>query len=130
MTDPAPPQSPDAVDPVQPAALPPPLKGCLYCHAEGSTRLGESRQLLGLGASVPVITCSSCGSVAQYEAGERSEDWRVRYRNVNKAPRYYYVMIHLGQAGWLSAEEALEASRRGLVNCTGCARPGWKRHRR
>ncbi len=99
-------------------SVPVPLQGCLYCHTEGSTALGESRPLLGLGASIPIITCSSCGAVAQFEASDdpnHPDQWRIRYRSVNKAPRFYYVMIHLGQAGWLDAQTALAESRRGFV---------------
>ncbi len=95
--------------------LPPPLLGCLYCHAEGTTTLAEGRKVLGLGSNTPTITCSTCGAVAFFEAGEGQDQWRIRYRSINKASRYYYVMIHLGQAGWLESEEALEQSRVGFV---------------
>lgn len=97
------------------ALMPAPLLGCLYCHTEGSTTLAESRKLLGLGPNEPTITCSACGSVALFEAGEDANTWRIRYRSVNKASRFYYVMIHLGQPGWLDAEMALEVSRVGFI---------------
>ncbi len=97
------------------ALLPTPLRGCLYCHTEGSTTLAESRKVLGLGGNVPTITCSACGAVASFEAGQNADDWRIRYKSVNKASRFYYVMIHLGPANWLDAKTAIEESRRGFV---------------
>ncbi len=98
-----------------PAETPAPLMGCLYCHTEGTITLTEGRKILGFGSGLPTITCSSCGSAALFEPGENSGSWRIRYKNVNKAPRFYYVMIYLGKAGWLTAEEALAASRNGYV---------------
>jgi hypothetical protein len=53
--------------------------------------------------------------VALFEAGPTPDSWRIRYKSVNKAPRFYYVMLYLGKAGWLTAEQALEASRNGYV---------------
>ena len=105
----------DAVD------LPAPLQGCLYCHAEGTITLAEGRKVLGLGSGLPTLTCSSCGSVALFEQSATQdseqglENWRIRYKSVNKAPRYYYVHLYLGKAGWLVAETALEISRIGYV---------------
>ena len=95
--------------------IPAPLQGCLYCHTEGSITLSEGRKILGLGSGLPTLTCSSCGSVAMFEPGEDNDTWRIRYKTVNKSPRFYYVMLYLGRAGWLSAEEALEFSRKGFV---------------
>ena len=95
-------------------SLPAPLRGCLYCHAEGSTALGEGRRVLGLGGGT-VLTCQQCGAVAQFEPGATPDEWRLRYRSVNHSSRYYYVWQHLGQAGWLDAQTALEESRRGFV---------------
>jgi hypothetical protein len=94
---------------------PAPLQGCLYCHTEGSITLSEGRKILGFGSGLPTLTCSSCGSVALFEAGPTPDSWRIRYKSVNKAPRFYYVMLYLGKAGWLTAEQALEASRNGYV---------------
>jgi hypothetical protein len=103
------------IDTTEAVESPAPLKGCLYCHTEGTITLAESRKILGFGSGLPTITCSNCGSVALFEAGPDQEAWRVRYKNVNKASRYYYVMLYLGRAGWLSADQALEASRNGYV---------------
>jgi hypothetical protein len=95
--------------------IPAPLQGCLYCHTEGSITLAEGRKILGFGSGLPTLTCSSCGSVALFEAGTDPDTWRIRYKNVNKSPRFYYVMLYLGRAGWLTAEQALEVSRNGYV---------------
>lgn len=95
--------------------LPAPLQGCLYCHTTGSTSLAESRKILGFGSNVPTLTCNSCGSIALFEAGSDPDSWRLRYKKVNKASRFYYVILYLGNAGWLNAEEALEISRNGYV---------------
>jgi hypothetical protein len=95
---------------------PVPLRGCLYCHAEGTTTLGEIRRRFGLGAPTPTLTCSSCGAVADFEIGNGSPDsWRIRYRSVNKAARFYYAMVHLGRGSWLDAETALHESLIGFV---------------
>lgn len=93
--------------------VPAPLQGCLYCHAEGTTTLTEGRKILGLGSGLPVLTCSNCGSVAFFE--QENGTWRIRYKNVNKSPRFYYVMLYLGKAGWLTADQAVEMSRNGFV---------------
>ncbi len=95
--------------------LPAPLRGCLYCHSEGATSLGEGRKVLGLGGGGSIITCSQCGAIAQFEEGETPDRWRIRYRSVSRAARYYYVWLHLGQGAWLDADTALEESRRGFV---------------
>jgi hypothetical protein len=94
----------------------PPLRGCLYCHSEGTTTLSDGRKLLGFGSDFPRLKCSHCSSVAllDYDAGY-PEDWQIRYRRVNHAARYYYVALYLGRAGWLSADEALEISTDGYV---------------
>ncbi len=94
---------------------PAPLLGCLYCHAEGATTLGEARRRFGLGAPTPTLMCSSCSAVADFEMGAGIDDWRIRYRSVNKAARYYYAMIHLGRGGWLDADTALHESLIGFV---------------
>jgi hypothetical protein len=95
--------------------IPAPLQGCLYCHTEGSITLTEGRRILGFGSGLPTLACSSCGSVALFEAGPDPDTWRIRYKSVNKAPRFYYVMLYLGRAGWLTAEQALDVSRNGYV---------------
>ena len=100
------------IDTVQ---IPAPLQGCLYCHTEGSITLTEGRKILGIGSGLPTLTCSSCGSIALFEPGDDNDAWRIRYKSVNKSPRFYYVMLYLGRAGWLSAEEAVELSRKGFV---------------
>jgi hypothetical protein len=94
----------------------PPLAGCLYCHAEGAIRVSEGRRILGFGSGLPHLVCSNCASVALLEEDPTvPQRWRIRYKKVNRAPRYYYVMIYLGNAGWLEAEEALKISRNGFV---------------
>ncbi len=95
--------------------VPAPIQGCLYCHTEGSITVAESRKILGFGSGLPTLTCSSCGSVALFESGPDPDTWRIRYKNINKSPRFYYVMLYLGRAGWLTADQALEASRNGYV---------------
>ncbi|MEP7289920.1 MAG: hypothetical protein ABI947_29595 [Chloroflexota bacterium] len=95
--------------------IPAPLVGCLYCHQEGTMTLAAGRKILGFGSGLPTLVCSSCNSVALFEPGPSADTWRIRYKNVNKASRFYYVMLYLGRAGWLSADEALEASRKGYV---------------
>jgi hypothetical protein len=94
----------------------PPLQGCLYCHSEGTTAITEARKFLGFGSDYPLLKCSHCGSVALFDVntGEPG-DWRIRYRRVSRASRYYYVAIHLGRGGWLSADKALAISTDGYV---------------
>jgi len=94
----------------------PPLQGCLYCHSEGTTTLSDSRKILGFGNGFPLLRCSHCNSVAffAYEEGHL-DNWRIKYRRVNRASRYYYVSVYLGRAGWLSASKALEISTNGFV---------------
>ena len=95
-------------------ALLPPLQGCLYCHAEGTTTLLPSRQFLGLGSEYATLKCSQCGSTAWLDVDESDlDDWRIRYRRTNHDPRYYYVAIHYGKHGWLDASDALEISPSG-----------------
>ena len=90
-----------------------PLQGCLYCHAEGATTLSTGRRILGFGSSFPQIKCDHCHSTAWFDYAEG--DWRINYRHVNRAPRYYYVSIYLGRAGWLSAQDALRISTNGYA---------------
>ncbi len=98
------------------AAPIPPLKGCLYCHQDGTTVLTEGRKFLGFGSDYPLLKCTHCESVALLDiAGDDPDHWRIRYRRVNPDPEYYYVAIHLGEAGWLSAEDALAISTNGYV---------------
>src|SRR5579859_611730 len=95
--------------------VPAPLQGCLYCHAEGTVTLSAGRKLFGFGSGLPTLTCSNCGSVALFEQGPDAQHWRIRYKSVNRASRYYYVMLYLGKAGWLTDAKALEISRNGFV---------------
>lgn len=98
------------------AARIPPLQGCLCCHQEDGMTLSESRKLLGLGSEYPTLKCSFCGSVALLDIGSGApDDWRIRYRRINPAPEFYYVALHFGAAGWLSAEDALAISTNGYV---------------
>ncbi len=94
----------------------PPLQGCLYCHAEGTTELHEPRKIFGFGNDYPLLKCRRCESTAllDYTPAEPSA-WRILYKHVNTTPRYYYVALHLGRAGWLTAEDALEISTNGFV---------------
>jgi len=95
--------------------LPAPLQGCLYCHAEGSTALAEGRKMLGIGGG-QVLICSQCGAVAQFEQLDTvATHWKIRYRTVSRAARYYYVWLRLGQGHWLDAETALAESQRGFI---------------
>lgn len=97
-------------------ALIPPLQGCLYCHQQGTTLLTESRKLFGFGSDYPQLKCTHCESVALLDVvADAPQDWRIRYRRVNHAPEYYYVAIHLGEAGWLSGDDALAISTNGFV---------------
>ncbi len=94
----------------------PPLQGCLYCHSEGTTYLTEGWKFLGFGPDYPVLKCSQCHAVAWLDVGVGGEDnWRIRYRRVNSAPRFFYVAQHLGGAGWLSAQRALAISTESYV---------------
>jgi len=96
--------------------LPPPLQGCLYCHSEGTTVLARSRKILGLGSDFPIVKCAHCDSTAYLDyQPDLPDGWRICYHRANRAPRYYYVFIHLRKAGWLSAAQALLASTNGFV---------------
>ena len=77
--------------------------------------MAEGRKILGLGSGLPTLTCKQCGSVAIFDPGTTGNDWRVRYKRVNRADRYYYCMVFLGEGGWLEAEQALVISRRGYI---------------
>ena len=94
----------------------PPLRGCLYCHSEGSTVLHPGRRFLGRGSKYLVLRCRTCGAVAWFDVNPATpEEWRVCYRRVSRSSVYYYAAIHLGRAGWLSAHEALAISTRSYV---------------
>lgn len=94
----------------------PPLLGCLYCHAEGTTSLTPGRKFLGFGSIFPVLKCSHCGSLALLDVSPTMpEQWRIRYRRINQSSRYYYVATRLGKVGWLSAHTALSISTDGFV---------------
>jgi hypothetical protein len=103
-------------DPVEiTTETPAPLQGCLYCHAEGTITQAEGRKLFGFGSGVPTLTCSACGAIAFFEVGSDAHSWRIRYKSFDRSDQYYYVMLYLGEAGWLNAEQALDASRNGYV---------------
>jgi hypothetical protein len=91
----------------------PPIQGCLYCHSEGTTTLSKGRKILGFGSNFPQLRCDHCHSVAWFDYAD--DDWRINYRHVNRAPRYYYVSIYLGRAGWLPSQEALRISTNGYA---------------
>lgn len=94
----------------------PPLRGCLYCHAEGTTVLSEGRKVLGLGDGFPVLRCTQCDAVALLDYDPAApERWRIRYRHVNRASRYYYVAIYLGKGGWIDGPQAMAVSTDGFV---------------
>ncbi|RPI97568.1 MAG: hypothetical protein EHM39_09300, partial [Chloroflexi bacterium] len=94
----------------------PPLQGCLYCHSEGTTSLAVGRKWWYLGSDFPVLKCSHCNSTALLDYSPRNLDtWRINYRRVNHAPRYYYVDLHFSQSGWLPAAQALAISTDGFV---------------
>lgn len=92
----------------------PPLQGCLVCHAEEATSLSEPRKLFGFGHNYPVLRCSQCGAVALLDAS-LPDEWRINYRRLSRDPAYYYVAVHFGKAGWLSAQQALTISTDGFV---------------
>jgi hypothetical protein len=94
----------------------PPLQGCLYCHTQGTTTLHPGRKLLGFGSDLPTIKCEHCHAIALFDVDlDHPGDWRIQYRRTDHSARYYYVSIYLGKAGWLSADEAIAASRNGYV---------------
>lgn len=94
----------------------PPLRGCLYCHSEDSIVFSEGRKMFGFGNDLPSLRCERCHAVAQLDVDPVFPDqWRIRYRRVDNSSRYYYVAVRLGQAGWLSADEALRISTNGYV---------------
>jgi hypothetical protein len=94
----------------------PPLQGCLYCHSEGTMVLSEGRRFLGFGSDYPILRCSHCESVACLDVDPTDPArWRIRYRRVNHDSVYFYASIHLGKAGWLSAQKALEVSTHSFV---------------
>ncbi len=95
---------------------PPPLLGCLYCHTEGSTSLSAPRKFLGIGGDLPTLTCSHCHTVALFEVGapETPHEWRIRYKKLSRAPRYYYMTVQFGTR-WHTAEQAMHISRSGYA---------------
>jgi hypothetical protein len=69
-----------------------------------------------LGSPFPLLRCTHCNSTALFDYDVSHPDgWRICYRRVNRAPRYYYVSIYLGRAGWLSARKALTISTNGYA---------------
>jgi len=113
ISDPVPEPAVNGSRAVATAEQPVPLEGCLYCHTTGSTALGEAKSVLGTRSAV--IRCSACGAVASFEPGADADHWRIRYTKYPRAARFYYVMVHLGQAGWLDADHAIEESTRGFI---------------
>jgi len=101
------------VDPI-PVQLPP-LQGCLYCHSEGATSLDAGRKFWRFGSEFPLLKCAHCQSVALLDYQANGQQWRICYQRVNHAPRYYYVALRLGRAGWLSDQQALAISTDGYV---------------
>ena len=95
--------------------VPPPMLGCLFCHAEGTIIHAEGRKLFGLGEGLPTLTCSSCGSVAVLEMHNNGNEWRIRYRKYNREREFYFAALRLGKAGWLSADEALDLSTKAYI---------------
>lgn len=89
----------------------PPVQGCLFCHTEGAVSVARSRA-----DSFPVLKCSHCGAVAELDADpDRPANWRIRYRKVNAAKRYYYVARQFGGGNWLDRDDALQVSTNGYV---------------
>lgn len=95
----------------------PPVQGCLYCHSEGAVSVEAGRGRLPRTDSATLLKCSHCGSVAELEAGpgDPQGSWRIRYRKVNQAPRYYFVARRFGAGDWLDRAQALQASTNGYV---------------
>ncbi|MBN1566087.1 MAG: hypothetical protein JXA10_19770 [Anaerolineae bacterium] len=78
--------------------------------------LRPGRKLLGFGSDLPMLKCEHCRAVAFLDVDpDYPDSWRILYRRFDQSPRYYYVALYLGQAGWLSANEALTASTNGYV---------------
>jgi ribosomal protein S27AE len=98
--------NPAAASAATPADLPAPMQGCLYCGAEGSVVASEGNQKL---------TCGTCGAIARFEPGTDADHWRINYQKYSHAPRFYYVMVHLGRAGWLDADAALNVAEQGFI---------------
>ncbi len=89
----------------------PPVQGCLFCHTEGAVSVEPGRV-----DGTVVIKCSHCGAAAELEAHpDAPTAWRIRYRKVNSAERYYYVARRFGGGDWLDRDEALAISTKGYV---------------
>lgn len=93
----------------------PPVQGCLFCHSEGAVSVETGRSRLMRGSNLPVIRCSHCGAVAELDALPEREVWRIRYRKVNHADRYYYVAQQFGSGEWHDQSAALQISTNGFV---------------
>jgi len=94
----------------------PPVQGCLFCHTERAVSVEPRRAPRSRAERFLVIRCSYCGAIADLDADpNRPADWRIRYRKVNDAARYYYVARYLAGGRWLDREEALRISLNGYV---------------
>lgn len=93
----------------------PPVQGCLFCHSEGAVSIESGRSRLVRSDSFPVIKCSHCGAVAELDALPERDEWRIRYRKVSHADRYYYVAQQFGGGEWLDQGAALQISTNGYV---------------
>lgn len=94
----------------------PPVQGCLLCHTEGAVSVEPGRAGLPRVEGFPIIKCSYCGAVAELDAEpDNPNGWRIRYRKVNPAERYFYVTRHFGGGDWLDRSDALRASTNGYV---------------
>lgn len=94
----------------------PPVQGCLFCHTEGAVSVEPGRDPLPRADGFPIIKCSYCGAVAELDAEPNNpQGWRIRYRKVNSAERYFYVARHFGGGDWLDRSDALRASTNGYV---------------
>jgi len=93
----------------------PPVQGCLFCHSEGAVSVEAGRSRLARGGGLPVIRCSHCGAVAELDALPERAEWRIRYRKVNQADRYYYVAQQFGGGEWFDRAAALQISTNGYV---------------
>jgi hypothetical protein len=91
------------------ATLPPPLLGCLICHAEGTLDLIENNRRFG--SQYPTLSCTNCGSTALLDWKEgQGEVWRIRYRKISREFPYAFAAKTFLDANWLDSEEAIQHS--------------------
>lgn len=94
----------------------PPVQGCLFCHSEGAISLEAGRARLVRSAAFPLIKCAHCGSIAELDVDPADLDhWRIRYRKISHAPRYYYTTLLFGSGAWIEGPQALQFSTQGFV---------------